>query len=94
MLLQSLLALAVVPAALAAPTSGNPFQGKEFYANSKYAAKLEQTIRSFRSEGDFLNAARTKTVQKTGTFGWISATADVLPLIHAESFGRELTARL
>lgn len=80
MLIKSLLALAAVPAVIAAPTvpSGNPFEGKNFYANSKYAAKLVQTIKSFVSEGDFLNAARTATVQRTGTFAWISTFADVI----------------
>lgn len=80
MLLKSLLALATIPAVLAAPTSsGNPFEGKDFYANSKYAAKLVETIKSFVLKGDLLNAARTTTVQRTGTFAWISANADVTP---------------
>lgn len=79
MLLKSLLALAAIPAIAAVPTapSGNPFEGKNFYANSKYAAKLVETIKSFASEGDFLNAARTATVQRTGTFAWVSQFADV-----------------
>lgn len=80
MLIKSLLALAAIPVVIAAPTvpSGNPFEGKNFYANSKYAAKLVQTIKSFISEGDFLNAARTATVQRVGTFAWVSSFADVI----------------
>lgn len=85
MLIKSLLALAVVPAVIAAPTvpSGNPFEGKNFYANSKYALKLVETIKSFISEGDLLNAARTATVQRTGTFAWISSFADVSTLLSS-----------
>lgn len=80
MLLKSLLALATVPAVLAAPTaqSGNPFEGKNFYANSGYALKLVETFKSFALKGDLLNAARVATVQATGTFAWVSANADVI----------------
>ncbi|RPA92596.1 cellulase [Choiromyces venosus 120613-1] len=48
MLFRSHLALTVLPTVFAAPAaSGNPFEGKSFCANSKYAAKLEETINSF-----------------------------------------------
>jgi hypothetical protein len=79
MLFSSLLSLALVPSTLAIviPSTGNPFLGRVLYANSKYAAKLEATISSFYQEGDSINAARTKRVQRTGTFAWISSNADV-----------------
>ncbi|KAH8149395.1 uncharacterized protein LAJ45_06474 [Morchella importuna] len=79
MLFSSLLSLALVPSTLAIviPTTGNPFLGRQLYANSKYAAKLEATISSFYQQGDSINAARTKRVQRTGTFAWISSNADV-----------------
>lgn len=55
----------------------NPFLGRVQYANSGYAAKLEQTISSFLVAGDALNAAKTRTVQGVSTFLWISSFADV-----------------
>ncbi|KAF8649386.1 hypothetical protein AX16_005827 [Volvariella volvacea WC 439] len=63
----------------------NPFLGKQFYANKSYAKKLETTINTFLRRGDLLNAARTRTVQRTGTFVWISKSADIAnikPLIQ------------
>lgn len=59
------------------PTNVNPFLGKDFYANKGYAKKLEETISKFAKQGDFLNAAKARTVQKVGTFVWISRSADV-----------------
>lgn len=55
----------------------NPFLDRVQYANSGYAAKLEQTISSFLAAGDALNAAKTRTVQGVSTFLWISSFADV-----------------
>ncbi|PWW72536.1 Glycoside Hydrolase Family 6 protein [Tuber magnatum] len=76
MLYKSLLALIVLPPAFATPAaSDNPFEGKSFYANSMYASKLEETIKSFCDEGDLVNAARVETVQRTGTFGWVASFA-------------------
>jgi cellulose 1,4-beta-cellobiosidase len=41
--------------------------------NPSYSAKLEQTISAFLNQSDRLNAARTRTVQKTSAFVWITA---------------------
>ncbi|KAI5809125.1 1, 4-beta cellobiohydrolase [Peziza echinospora] len=59
----------------------NPFQGRELYVNSGYATKLEETIKSFLEEGDKLNAARTRSVQKVSTFVWVSSTDNINGLI-------------
>jgi len=79
-----LAALLLVPAAvIASPTPSslasdvNPFEGKNFYANSIYAKKLGTTIKTFLKKGEILNAGRVRTIQKTGTFGWISSFDDV-----------------
>ena len=50
----------------------NPFIGRNYYANSGYAAKLNQTINAFLARNDTLNAARTRTVQNTGTYVWVT----------------------
>lgn len=78
--------------ATAAPTTANdvnPFVGKQYYANSKYAAKLDQTVKAFLTQGDTLNAARTRTVQRTGTFVWISSISNLPDIDLAISEARE-----
>lgn len=56
----------------------NPYTaGKSPYANKGYATKLEETISYFNGRGDTLNAARTRTVQRTPTFRWLSHTSNV-----------------
>ncbi|CZT11693.1 related to cellulose 1,4-beta-cellobiosidase II precursor [Rhynchosporium agropyri] len=55
----------------------NPFVGKNYYANSIYAAKLDETIGAFTSKGDTLNAGRAKTVKSIGTFLWVASVADL-----------------
>ncbi|KAK5692693.1 hypothetical protein LTR17_025349 [Elasticomyces elasticus] len=84
--------LSCVILASAAPTTANdvnPFIGKSYYANSPYAAKLEQTVQSFLAEGDELNAARTRTAQRTGTFVWISSIGDIPDIDTAIKEARE-----
>ncbi|KAK5679236.1 hypothetical protein LTS10_008051 [Elasticomyces elasticus] len=84
--------LSCVILASAAPTTANdvnPFIGKSYYANSAYAAKLEQTVQSFLTEGDELNAARTRTAQRTGTFVWISSIGDIPDIDTAIKEARE-----
>ncbi|RPB04000.1 cellulase [Choiromyces venosus 120613-1] len=54
----------------------NPFLNQVGFANPGYAQKLEETIASFLAEGDIVNAAKTRTVQKVSTFTWISAFGD------------------
>ncbi|TVY39563.1 1,4-beta-D-glucan cellobiohydrolase [Lachnellula subtilissima] len=53
----------------------NPFLGKNYFANSYYAGELNQTVSAFLAKNDSLNAARTRTVQNTGTFVWITSVA-------------------
>jgi len=53
----------------------NPFLGKNYFANSYYAGELNQTVKAFLAKNDSLNAARTRTVQKTGTFVWITSVS-------------------
>lgn len=62
------------------PPSVNPFLGKTYFASSKYAAKLNTTIASFQAKNDTLNAARTRTVQKIGTFTWITSISGLSEL--------------
>ncbi|TFK64764.1 cellobiohydrolase [Pluteus cervinus] len=74
-----------IPRAAETTTDVNPFLGKEFYANKGYAKKLEETISRFQNAGDTVNAARARSIQKVGTFSWISSTADIAsikPLIR------------
>lgn len=59
----------------------NPFLGKHYFANPFYAGELNQTVASFLAKNDTLNAARTRTVQQTGTFVWIT-TVSGLSLIN------------
>jgi cellulose 1,4-beta-cellobiosidase len=63
-------------------TSTNPFLGKNYFANSYYAGELETTIRNFLKQNDTLNAARVRTVQKTGTFVWVTSVSG-LPSIDS-----------
>lgn len=88
MLLSSLLvamtAAGVVSAAPSKPwarswndTTANPFEGKKLFANPTWAAKLEQTYTTFKSAGDDTNAAKVRTVEKTGTFVWVSDRASL-----------------
>ncbi|RPA86103.1 cellobiohydrolase [Ascobolus immersus RN42] len=79
----SVLALGLGAASLAAaapsPSANdvNVFAGKNFYANKIYAKKVDTTIKNFLKKGDLLNAARARTVKRTGTFAWISKNADI-----------------
>lgn len=79
-------ALALAPAGLAVPTWGpkpsqpkdvNPYVGRQVHAPREYAKKLDETIKYFNKKKDFLNAARTRTVQKIPTFVWVSRTSEV-----------------
>ncbi|OAF62335.1 hypothetical protein VC83_01110 [Pseudogymnoascus destructans] len=72
--------LAAAPCAVVAtPTNPvkdvNPFIGKNYYANSHYSKELQETKAAFLKKGDVLNAARVTTVQRTGTFVWVSNVA-------------------
>ncbi|KAF4619349.1 hypothetical protein D9613_004760 [Agrocybe pediades] len=55
----------------------NPYIGKVAFANKVYAGKLQETVQYFVQAGDDLGAAQTRTVAKTPTFSWISASDDV-----------------
>lgn len=75
--------LALAPGILASPKppapakDANPYVGVEPYANKGYAKKLEETIKYFNKEKDYVNAGRTRTVQKVPTFAWVSDTAGI-----------------
>ena len=56
-------------------TTPNPFEGKKLFANPLWAEKLEQTYTTFKAAGDDNNAAKVRTIQKTGTFVWVSDRA-------------------
>jgi cellulose 1,4-beta-cellobiosidase len=53
----------------------NPWPGKDRYVVQSYSKKLEQTIAAFKAKNDTLNAARTRSVQKTSTFHWVTTRA-------------------
>lgn len=56
-------------------TAPNPFEGKKLFANPLWAEKLEPTYTTFKTAGDDTNAAKVRTVQKIGTFVWVSDRA-------------------
>lgn len=64
-------ATSVTASAIPTPNE-NPFVGRTLSINHEYAAKLEATFDSFIERNDTVNAAKVRTVQKTGTFRWIS----------------------
>lgn len=53
--------------------STNPFLGKSYFVSSKYAGKLQTTLNTFLARKDTLNAARVRSLQRTGTFLWITS---------------------
>jgi cellulose 1,4-beta-cellobiosidase len=67
----------------------NPFQGKAQFVNPKWAAKLDQTLRSFLSKGDIVNSLRTYKVQKTSSFVWVSKRADLSNIDDAIAAARK-----
>jgi cellulose 1,4-beta-cellobiosidase len=71
----------VVPSARAA-TDVNPFVGRKLSISHDYADKLEATFDSFIANNDTVNAAKVRTVQKTGTFRWAPAIS-LLPTLDA-----------
>lgn len=71
-------------------TDSNPFDGKQYFVSPGYAAKLEQTIQSFISKGDLLNAARTRTVQKISTFVWVTTVAGLSNIDDAVTEARKV----
>jgi cellulose 1,4-beta-cellobiosidase len=62
-----------IPAVARDATESNPFVGRKLYVNRAYAAKLDETFETFIQANDTLNALKTRTVQNTGTFAWISS---------------------
>jgi cellulose 1,4-beta-cellobiosidase len=69
-------ALAAAASAAPKPPSNapvNPWPGKDRYVVQSYGKKLDQTIASFKAQGDTLNADRTRTVaKKISTFTWVT----------------------
>lgn len=79
---------APAPSATPAPPSfakpdHNPFIGKQYYANSFYAGELNKTIAAFLAQKDTLNAARVRTVQRTGTFVWVTSVSLIPKIAEA-----------
>ncbi|KAI9166353.1 1,4-beta-D-glucan cellobiohydrolase CEL6B [Paramyrothecium foliicola] len=66
----------------------NPFIGRKLYVNRAYAAKLEETFDHFIAANDTLNALKTRTVQETGSFVWISSISGLGELDRAISAAR------
>jgi len=67
----------------------NPFEGKKLFANPEWAAKLEQTYESFVAQGDSVNAANVRKVQKQGTFVWVSNIASLSNIDAAIAAARQ-----
>ncbi|KAK4032126.1 glycoside hydrolase family 6 protein [Parachaetomium inaequale] len=67
----------------------NPFLGKAQFVNPKWAAKLDQTLRSFLWKGDIVNSLRTYKVQKTSSFVWVSKRADLSNIDDAIAAARK-----
>jgi cellulose 1,4-beta-cellobiosidase len=84
--------VAAAPSPKQARTAGgdvNPFQGKTQFVNPKWAAKLDQTLRSFLFKGDILNTLKTFKVQHTSSFVWVSKIADLSNIDDAIAAARK-----
>ncbi|CAG9946327.1 unnamed protein product [Clonostachys rosea f. rosea IK726] len=84
----SLAPAAAFPTTVSRDVSGNPFAGRKLTINHSYGKKLEATFDAFVEAGDELNARKTRTVQTTGTFYWISNIASLSALDEAISVAR------
>ncbi|KAK4140013.1 glycoside hydrolase [Dichotomopilus funicola] len=71
------------------PVPRNPFAGKTQFVNPTWATKLEQTRKSFLSQGDFINAAKTSKVQQTSSFVWVSDRASLTNIDDAVAAARK-----
>ncbi|KAK5654654.1 hypothetical protein OQA88_6977 [Cercophora sp. LCS_1] len=71
----------------------NPFTGKTLFVNPEYAAKLDQTLKTFVAKGDEVHATRIKKVQKVSTFVWVSRIADLSNIDAAVRTAREVQAK-
>lgn len=58
----------------------NPFANHVGFVNPTYAKKLDETVDKFLALNDQLDAGRTKTVQQTSTFVWVTSDAGVSQL--------------
>ncbi|KAF2838223.1 glycoside hydrolase family 6 protein [Patellaria atrata CBS 101060] len=90
-----LAALATAVSARPPPTASdvNPFVGKDLYVPKSYAAKLDTTIANFLAKNDTVNAARTRTVQRTSTFTWVTTRAGLVNIDTAIKEAREQKRR-
>jgi cellulose 1,4-beta-cellobiosidase len=71
----------------------NPFVGKTQFVNPKWAAKLDQTLRSFLWKGDLANAVKTYQVQQVSSFVWVSKIADLSNIDAAIASARTVQRR-
>ncbi|KAH6898288.1 endoglucanase-6B [Thelonectria olida] len=60
-----------------AVASSNPWAGKKLSVNPLWVQKLESTYAGFRQNGDTANAAKVRTLQRTGMFVWISSVRNL-----------------
>jgi cellulose 1,4-beta-cellobiosidase len=77
------------PATPPAPGDVNPFKGKTQFVNPAWAAKLDQTLRSFLWKGDVANTLKTYKVQNTASFVWVSKRADLSNIDDAIAAARK-----
>ncbi|KAJ4409710.1 1,4-beta-D-glucan cellobiohydrolase cel6b [Neurospora sp. IMI 360204] len=71
----------------------NPFVGKKLFANPKWAAKLEDTYKSFTQKGDKANAAVVRKVEKIGTFVWVTSRSGLSEIDDAIKAARDEQSR-
>ncbi|KAL2118733.1 hypothetical protein VTJ04DRAFT_8393 [Mycothermus thermophilus] len=74
----------------------NPFEGKTFFVNPKWSAKLDQTAKAFLKKGDLINWAKTLRVQQISTFVWVSRRSELSNIddaIAAARKAQKLTGR-
>jgi cellulose 1,4-beta-cellobiosidase len=69
-------AFAGAASAAPAPVNDNPWVNTDRYVPQSYGKLLQTTVDSFTAKNDTLNAARTRTVQKSvSTFTWVVTRA-------------------
>ncbi|KAK4237479.1 1, 4-beta cellobiohydrolase [Achaetomium macrosporum] len=68
----------------------NPFLGKAQFVNPKWAAKLDQTLKSFLPKGDIANSLKVLKIQQTmASFVWVSRIADLSNIDDAIAAARK-----
>ncbi|KAM7194243.1 glycoside hydrolase family 6 protein [Rhypophila sp. PSN 637] len=86
-------AVSAHPSGPKAPKDVNPFVGKQYFVNPEWAGKLEQTRAAFLAQGDKVNAANVKKVQKVSTFVWVSRLSELSRIDDAVKEARKVQRR-